>query len=79
MFSVSFGRGVPALQHGAGGHPLSSQHSFHSLRVLTDLHRQLGAFHREERVRELRPGNPGQILAKGEPLIYFIFLVILFE
>lgn len=69
--AVSLGRRIPAVQHGAGGHSLVAQQSVHPLRVLADLHHQLGAVHREERVRQLRSGDPGQILAEGErPSIY---------
>lgn len=73
--AVSLGRRIPAVQHGAGGHPLFPQHSVHPLRVLADLHHQLGAVHREEPVRQLRSGDPGQILAEGErPAILLDFL-----
>lgn len=64
--AVSFGRRVPAVQHGAGGHPLVPEPPVHPLGVFTDLHRQFGAVHREESVRQLRSGDPGQILAQGE-------------
>lgn len=57
--AVSVGRRVPAVQHGAGGHPLVPEHPVHSLRVLADLHRQLGAVHGEEHVRQLRSGDLG--------------------
>lgn len=66
--AVSLGRRIPAVQHGAGGHSLVPQHSVHPLRVLADLHQQLGAVNREERVRQLRAGDRGQILAEGEKL-----------
>lgn len=73
--AVSLGRRIPAVQHGAGGHPLFPQHSVHPLRVLADLHHQLGAVHREEPVRQLWSGDPGQILAEGErPAIRLDFL-----
>lgn len=66
--AVSLGRRVPAVQHGAGGHV--AQQPVHPLRVLADLHHQLGSVHREEHVRQLRPGDPGQIFAEGErPLV----------
>lgn len=64
--AVSLGRRVAAVQHGAGGHSLVPQHTVHSLRVLAHLHHQLGAVHREEHVRQLRSGDPGQIPAEGE-------------
>lgn len=66
LFAVSLGRRIPAVQHGAGGHSLGPQHPVHPVRVLADLHHQLGAVHREEHVRQLRAGDPGQIPAEGE-------------
>lgn len=62
--AVSLGRRVAAVQHGAGGHV--AQQPVHPLRVLADLQHQLGSVHREERVRQLRPGDPGPVLAEGE-------------
>lgn len=67
LFAVSLGRRIPAVQHGAGGDPLVSQHSVHPL-LLANLHRQLCAVNREEPVRQLRSGDPGQILAQGESM-----------
>ena len=66
--TVSLGRRVPAVRHGAGGQPLDAQPAVHALGVLAHLHRQLGALHHggQERVRQLRSGDPGQIPAEGE-------------
>lgn len=64
--AVSLRRRIPAVQHGAGGHSLVPQHSVHALRVFADFHHQLGAFHREEHVRQLWSGDLGQIPAEGE-------------
>lgn len=66
LLAVSLGRRIPAVQHGAGGHSLVPEHPVHPLRVLADFHHQLGAVYREEHVRQLRSGDPGQIFAEGE-------------
>ncbi|KAK7896272.1 hypothetical protein WMY93_021597 [Mugilogobius chulae] len=63
---ISLGRRVTAVPRGAGGHALVPQLALHAVGVFAHVHGQLRRVHGEERVRQLRPGDSGQISAEGE-------------
>lgn len=63
--AVSLWRRIPPIEHGERGHALLPESPLYSVYLLAYLHRLLGAVHPEERLRELRFGDPGQISSQG--------------